>query len=189
MIIDDPNLPEDPEGGHAKVGGKLSAFVVLLLFLIALVALFPAKAHAQDLLEVDVGVDSFARPIPTTLEESNKVLVGMTNLLNDVIAVYMKDSEDAQAKVENILVAATQTDKSLSQLAKDRVAVVPAKSWLVGGFFRVNPIPSVGGGKVVFGPGIGYNLFNQFLVQADVGVEISQQTSLMAGVSVEYWLF
>ena len=150
----------------------------LFLFVVLATACSPNPATA-DSLTVVVGTEFFTRDQPATLEEALKVLEGENAILNQVIASYMSDSDNAQAQVTQILAGETAASSDLkkSDTKLDKVVTQPpAKSIFAGGFVSLNPALSSSQFFFDVGPRIGINLFNTMLLGAGIGIHVAPNT-------------
>jgi len=143
---------------------------------------------------VHIGNETATRALPTTLAESNRVLLGMVTLLNDVIAAYESDSANAQVKLAQILqgenaasVALKKSTEALTQVA----AAPQPKNVAWGAFLDFNPTPALTGTHVAFGPEVTFNLFNSFLLTGKAGVAVDSPSTVRfdLGFAVQYWAF
>ena len=145
------------------------------LLFAALLFLISSAAFAGSLTIV-VGNDEYTRPQPATLEDAQTLLAGETALLNQVIASYISDSDNATNQVNKILTGLDATSVDLKKSGQDLNQVKkipPAKSLAVGGFLAFDP--SLSSSQFFFdaGPKLDFNLFNSVLLGAGVGFHVA----------------
>jgi len=151
----------------------------------------PAPVDAPNLTIV-VGSDHYTRDLPSTLAESQSLNIQLVSLINQLVVLYTANDQQNVEKINALLTgaqktveAATTENKTLSQTAFARV-----KTFALGGYVLINPFPSIGGFNYGFGPQATLNIFNTFLLNAGVGLEIdAKDLRPQFQVSLSTWLF
>ena len=155
-----------------------------------------------EVITIETQDELYSMDLPSTLEDANRLNLGLSELLNEVIVLYLKSSDQASADLDRLL---SQIDLSKTKLdaASGTVAdlqtqdpivapVIAPKTLFLGAYGDLNPTAlgpwAVGGGATA-----GISLFDSFVAEGAFGVLFTGSNGVTVmpqlRITVSKWLF
>lgn len=166
--------------------------VPLLAAFMALMGLCIVAGVNSQALQIKTGIDTYERPLPTTIEEGQKLSAGLVDTMNALIAAWEADHADAAAKVEAII----EGNRSVISSAKQAQAALGAisggplaKTLALGIYSAGNPLGGLGGYYGAGGASASWNAFNLFTVTGRLGAAWTPQIHPEISLAAEWWVF
>jgi hypothetical protein len=158
----------------------------------ALMGLCIVAGGNSQALQIKTGIDTYERPLPTTVEDGRKLSAGLVDTMNALIAAWEADHADAAAKVEAIIEGNRSVISSEKQ-ASAALGAIPggalAKTLALGIYSAGNPLGTLGGYYGGGGASAMWNVFNMFTLTGRVGAAWSPQFHPEASLAAEWWMF